>query len=476
MSPDWLRWRRSAIRLVLDFGPKTARLAAGMSTLCHVNARSGTATDSTIGPVARFIAAGIVATTVIAVGAYWVVNRNAVAEAIRNAQEITAIDGRAITAPALTEPVVSGDPQAVAAFDRLIRERVLSSRVVRVKIWSLDGLIVYSDQPALIGQTFPLAGEEQEAIHANRIAAEVSELNRPENRYERGYGRLLEVYLPIHSESGATYLFETYQVYSSIDQDQQRIWSAFFPVLLGGLLLLLAVQVPLAWTLARRLKRAQLEREALLSRSLEVSAAERRRIARDLHDGVVQSLAGAAYSLDAEASGARPDQPELAAAITDIARLLRQSVRDLRTLIVDIAPPDLAGPRLETAISDLLAPLAASGVETNLDVAGLEAVDRETAVAVFRSIQEAVRNTAAHAGATRIDVTVNANADGAALEVRDNGRGFTADDLLARRREGHVGIAMLKTLVEDAGGRLSVSSEPGHGTAIRASFARVRAT
>lgn len=423
---------------------------------------------STAGAVARFVAAGLVAATAISLGAYWVVSRNAVAEAIRNAQEIAAIDGRAVAAPALGQAVVDGDAAAVAAFDVLIRGRVLSSRVVRVKIWSPEGRIVYSDVPALIGQTFSLGAEEQEAIRGNRIAAEVSQLSRPENRFERAYGRLLEVYLPIQSTAGATFLFETYQVYSSIDQDQQRIWAAFFPVIIGGLILLLVVQVPLAWSLARGLNRARQDREELLRRSLEVSATERRRIAQDLHDGVVQALAGAGYSLGAASARAwREGRGEDARVIEETAGVIRQSVRDLRTLIVDIAPPDLAGERLEAAVTDLLAPLAGRGVDTSVKTSGLERVDRRTAAVIYRVAQEAIRNAAAHAAPSHVEVTVDAGGGEASLEVRDDGRGFTADEVIGRRREGHVGIAMLRSLVEDAGGTVSVSSRPGEGTSIR---------
>ncbi len=89
---------------------------------------------STAGAVARFVAAGLVAATAIGLGAYWVVSRNAVAEAIRHAQEIAAIDGRNVVAPALSDQVVGGEPAALTAFDQLVRDRVLSSRVVRVKI------------------------------------------------------------------------------------------------------------------------------------------------------------------------------------------------------------------------------------------------------------------------------------------------------------------------------------------------------
>jgi len=422
--------------------------------------------------VLRFVLAGLVAAVVISAGAYWVVSRNAVAEATRNAQEIAAIDGRSIVAPALTDAAVGGDPLALHSLDVLVHDRVLSARVVRVKIWAATGRIVYSDAAALIGRTYGLGEDELGAMRGNRVVAEVSQLSKPENQYERGYGQLVEVYLPIKSTGGATYLFETYQVYTSIVEDQQRIWSAFFPVLLGGIALLFIVQVPLAVRLATKLDSARREREMLLSRAIEASAAERRRIARDLHDGVVQDLAGAAFSLSAAAQ--RPEvaaNHDLEGILAAGARATRAAVRDLRNLIVEIAPPNLEAGKLESALANLLAPLEADGLKTSLRVSGVASLDRERVELLYRAGQEALRNAAAHAGATTIDVQVGAEAGGVFLEVRDNGRGFTADEVIQRQQEGHVGLALLRGLVEDGGGEMAVTSEAGRGSTIRVKVA-----
>ena len=101
-----------------------------------------------------------------------------------------------------------------------------------------------------------------------------------------------------------------------------------------------------------------------------------------------------------------------------------------------------------------------------LTVTGLERLDREAAALLYRAAQEALRNVVAHAGATQVNVMVSASAGGADLEIRDNGRGFTADEVIERQRAGHVGLAMLRSLVEDAGAELRLSSEPT-GTRVR---------
>lgn len=420
--------------------------------------------------VLRFVLAGLVAAAVISAGAYWVVSRNAVAEATRNAQEIAAIDGRGIVAPALTDPVIAAQEPALHRFDLMVHDRVLSARVVRIKIWTPSGRIVYADLPSLIGRSFALGDDEKTAIRENRVVAEVSDLSKPENQYERVYGKLVEVYLPIKSVSGDTFLFETYQDYTSIAEDQQRIWSAFFPVLMGGILLLFVVQVPLAVRLARDLDAGRREREVLLNRAIDASAGERRRIARDLHDGVVQSLAGVAYSL-----GAAVKRPEVQAD-TNLVLLLEQSagaargaVKDLRSLIVEIAPPDLDASRLEVALADLLSPLEAHGIATSLNVTGVQNLDRERTALLYRAGREAVRNAMAHSGAHRVDVEVGAEDGRVYLKVSDDGVGFTADDVLERQRAGHVGLAMLRGLVDDGGGNLSIASKPGQGSKVTVS-------
>src|SRR5207249_8486946 len=128
-----------------------------------------------------------------------------------------------------------------------------------------------------------------------------------------------------------------------IAQSGRQIWGSFAPVMVGGLLLLFLVQVPLAWSMARGLRQGEEERVRLLQRAIDASEAERRRIARDLHDGVVQSLAGVSYSMAAAADRLEGDGRPSADAVRlrQAAADTRQSMRDLRSLIVEISPPNL---------------------------------------------------------------------------------------------------------------------------------------
>ena len=137
------------------------------------------------------------------------------------------------------------------------------------------------------------------------VVAEVSDLSRPENRFERTYGELLEVYTPIRTPDGTPLLFETYQLASSIAERRRQLATTFAPVLDRTLFALALLEIPLAWALARRVRATQHERERLMQRAIEASDRERRRIAGDLHDGPVQELAGLSMQLSAAAESGR---------------------------------------------------------------------------------------------------------------------------------------------------------------------------
>jgi hypothetical protein len=140
-----------------------------------------------------------------------------------------------------------------------VQRYVLDASLVRVKIWRRDGTIVYSDETRLIGTQYPLDSHHLEAIDSARARAEVSDPARTENRYERSQGKLLDVYLGVRTPEGHRLLFETYFRYGAVSAAGDRIWRRFVPVTLGALLALELVQIPLAWSLARRLRRRQIE-------------------------------------------------------------------------------------------------------------------------------------------------------------------------------------------------------------------------
>ncbi|HXJ64926.1 MAG TPA: ATP-binding protein, partial [Actinomycetota bacterium] len=391
------------------------------------------------------------------------------AEAIRDARTVSATVGRGIVEPALRNGVLSGDPKAIAALDRVVHRRVLDASLVRVKVWDATGRIVYSDEPRLIGSRYPLGADEIAAIRGDGAQADLSDLSAPENRFERRFGKLLEVYLPVHTPNGTPLLFESYLRYREVAASGRKVWLGVVPALLIGLVVLALVQIPLAWRMARNVERGRQDRERLLRRAVEASAAERRRIAGDLHDGVVQDFAGLSMSLSAAADrAASSGDADAADALRSGADRTRHGMRQLRTLLVELYPPNLHTAGLEPALSDLLAPLAAKGMRTTLDVEPDLQVDPTTEAVVFRTAQEALRNVQNHAAADGVEVRLLGGADGTlVLTVEDNGRGFTPDEADRSGERGHMGLALLAALAEEAGGVLDVDSAPGEGTTVR---------
>jgi signal transduction histidine kinase len=413
-------------------------------------------------PVAQFALAGIAVLAAFGLAAVLVLRSLAGDEALRDARQFAELAGQGIVEPTVAPSLLLGDPAAIDAVDRAVIERVLGERVVRVKLWDASGRVVYSDEPRLIGSRFPLDAEKREVLRTGTTRAELSDLSGPENRFEQGQGDLYEVYLPIRAPDGTPLLFETYQRQRAVAATGRRIWLPFAALLVGSLLLLWLVQVPLAWRLGTRLQRSQEEREALLVRAVEASADERRRIAADLHDGPVQDLAGISYSLSAAAE--TDVSPETRRTLHDAAAGTRDAMRRLRTLLVEIHPPNLRASGLEAALADLLAPLRTEGLATELSVEGDVALGDADEQLVYRAAAEALRNVERHARATRVTVALGATARAVRLEVDDDGVGFTTEEREHRRDDGHVGLSLLEELAAHAGAVVEVQSTPGAGT------------
>jgi signal transduction histidine kinase len=415
-------------------------------------------------PVAQFALAALAVLAVFGLLSVVALRELAHSEALRDARQFAALAGQGIVEPTIGSALLQGDRAAIDAVDRVVQERVLGERVVRVKLWRRDGRIVYSDEPRLIGSRFPLDESKREVLRTGRTQVELSDLAGPENRSELGEGDLYEVYLPVRTPDGTPLLFETYQRRSAVAATGRRIWLPFAALLLASLALLWLVQIPLAARLDRRLRKTQADREALLRRAVEASADERRRIAADLHDGVVQDLAGISYSLSAAAHD--EPSPTTRGTLATAAAGTRDAMRRLRSLLVEIHPPNLRASGLETALADAAASLRARGVDVAVEIEPDLELGEEDERLLYRVALEALRNVERHAHATRVSVDLRSTPNRVELEVVDDGAGFTSEERRRRADEGHVGLSRLEELAAGSGGHLAVRSEPGDGTTV----------
>jgi signal transduction histidine kinase len=207
----------------------------------------------------------------------------------------------------------------------------------------------------------------------------------------------------------------------------------------------------------------------LYERSRELSVlSERNRLALELHDVVSQKLFS--LVLTAEAAGTLLDRDADAAReqVGRLQLLAREALDELRSLVLELRPPDLGRDGLSGALRkhvELLRRLHAADIALDgEDAAGTgdEAGDHE----VLRIAQEALHNAVRHAGAAHIAVRLRGDGEGPLLvEVRDDGRGFDPGDPELRSRR--LGLTSMDERARRLGGALAVVSAPGEGTAVR---------
>jgi two-component system NarL family sensor kinase len=420
------------------------------------------------GVVAWVAVVSVLVIVAVAVAALIAARGLAEAESVRDAADRADRIADAIVEPALTDALVDGDEEARRAMDEEVRDHVLSSSIVRVKIWDDTGRVVWSDEPALIDRRFELDEDDLEALAGGPagVEAEVSDLTAPENEYERDRGKLLEAYRAVETPGGQTLLFEVYFRYDEVLQRSGQLFAGFAGITIGSIVLVVLLLLPVLRQLLRALDRARVQREALLERALDASADERRRIAGALHDGVVQDLVGASLAVSAESGSARARGDDTTADGLDrVAGALRGSVGGLRSLLVDIYPPNLARAGIGPALDDLAAGVRSRGVAVVLEADAASALDDEGQRLVFRVVQECLANVVAHARASVVSVTAGRPADGGdvVVTVSDDGAGFDPE-LLTSPEPDHFGLRVLADVAGAGGAGLDLQTAPGHGT------------
>lgn len=208
--------------------------------------------------------------------------------------------------------------------------------------------------------------------------------------------------------------------------------------------------------------------EHYLSEQLRASALtqERVRLARDLHDGVLQSLSGAAVHIHLLAQMIGKDPAAALTMATDVEQVLLSDQRDLRSLIARLrsAAATTDEPRLAARVHRLAQRIESEwGIKTEVEVSPIsEIVSPGMSDEVFQLLKEAITNAAMHSSATRVRGEVTVHGDRVYVLVEDNGRGFAFSGRydLARLREIKRGPVTLKERVASLDGELIIESTP----------------
>jgi two-component system sensor histidine kinase UhpB len=210
----------------------------------------------------------------------------------------------------------------------------------------------------------------------------------------------------------------------------------------------------------RMLRRLEAERRRAGSAALRAQEEERARVARDLHDEVNQSLTGLLLRLEALREAA---PKELETELADTKALANQAMSELLSLARQLRPTALDDLGLAAAIGGQVDQIRRSGIEAELrqdgDVTGL---GDDVQLVFYRVAQEALSNAGRHSGAGRIEVSLRREAEGAELEVADDGRGFAFEEA-----ERGLGIAGMRERALLIGADLTIESRPGQGTTVR---------
>ena len=426
--------------------------------------------------VALTIAAAIGVAAAVALGGSLIARRTAESEAVHNVAQLTDVLATSVVQPALTDGMPR-DPAATArVLDPIVRGRVIDRSLVRVKLWNATGTVLYSDDRRLIGRQFPLDADARQALATPRTQAEISDLQRPENRLDRNQGKLLEVYRPVWTPDGTPLLFETYFKYDTVAARSSELWRGFAGIMLTSIAALLLLLTPLVWALINRTRRARAEREQATAWALDASNEERRHIAATLHDGVVQQLAATSFAIAGEAQrAASSGDRELNERLSALAGTTRDAIAGLRSLLVDIYPPSLHTSTLSSALTDLsrASTGSAARVTVEVDDSLADRLPHEAREAAFRVTQEALRNAVRHSGAGTVVVRLTANDAGEpVLTVDDDGRGFDAAAAVTGERTDHFGLHLMADAAAASGARLDVASAPGGGTHLRMTWPR----
>jgi signal transduction histidine kinase len=409
----------------------------------------------------RFIIGSVVALAVLVVLIYFAGQRVARQQAVNEAEDRSRRLSQSLGA-LVTDGVRRREPHAVAPLDGVLESRFAEGYLWRAKIWDQDGTILWSDEVELVGQRFPLSREVDSLLGTTDVHVELVDLEDPENASERSASEMLEVYAGAFDANGEPVLVELYVSTKHMRSYEEAILAAFIPLGIVGLLLFQAAVLPLAVGLGRRVKRSEGLRARSTAHALQASELERKRIAEELHDGVVQDLAAVGFSLPGirRSLVEEGDAEQAAQTLEQLQGIVRRDISALRSMMIDVYPPDLDATSLCDAIADLVAAGRVGGLDVRLDVVSEPDIPADHARLLYRVAREGLHNVAKHAEASHATVTLEARAGTAAVTVCDDGLGLRGRS----PRRDSLGLRLLTESLKDAGGTLALR-DGGEGVA-----------
>lgn len=265
--------------------------------------------------------------------------------------------------------------------------------------------------------------------------------------------------------------YETAKKEQQIQQQQfaltkKNYWIAGISavLLLGGLL-------AYSFYRSNRLKQSRKLQEAIMQQQ-ELSAKaviaaeenERQRIARDLHDGIGQTMSAAKMNLSGLESRLHFSTDADKEAFDRIVGLVDESCKEVRSVSHTMMPNVLLKSGLGTAMKDFIEKIDSHALKVNLYTEGLqERLDANIETVLYRVIQECVNNVIKHSGANTLDISLIRDKDGIAATIEDNGCGFDSRQL---SEAAGIGLKNIAARVQYLHGTVDFDSQPGKGTLV----------
>lgn len=441
----------------------------------------------------RFMLASLV---VFVVGTFgvgtWVANRIE-SGVIHRTSATTALYVDSAVAPTLQDMPTSDaitDEQR-RQLDWLLTRTALSEEIAVFKLWGHGGRVLYSTEPSIVGNTYPVTPRLR-AAWQGEVSAQITSLDDAEHEVERQHeSRLLEIYTPVRRRGTDEVIAvaEFYQQTDGLDQElttaRRRSW-----LIIGGATLVMYVLLAgfvqrASATIVRqqrelsgqvhqltnlleqnthlhdRVRRAAARTAALNERFL-------RRFSAELHDGPAQELSLALLKLDnvIVQCAALPGSDACASQLTAIQDSVQRALKEVRTTSAGLLLPQLGHLSLPDTIRHVVrAHERRTGTTVALVLGELPGDAPLVAkIALYRLIQEALTNAARHADAIGQRVAAATDDTMLTIHVSDRGTGFDATRVLAS--DEHLGLVGMRERVESLGGSLVIDSARGRGTTV----------
>ena len=421
-----------------------------------------------------------------------VINRTAATTALfvdsfiaPNLQELA--DGNALTR------------EHAANLARLVQEPQMGQKIVAFRVWDVNGRVMYSNEPASIGQVFPIEEGLAQALNGE-VVTQISDLQKAENLLEKAQqSRLLETYSPVRL-GGTNRIIAVAEFYQKVDPLQQEINAAQQRSWLVVGLAMLLMYILLAGFVRRASDTIEGQRAALgrqvdqLTELLGQNESLRERIRRaaggfttlnerflrrfsaELHDGPLQDLGLALLRMDhveaafSAARNSRAERETTAEDLNVIEASLRRAMDEIRSLSAGLGVPQLNELSLpETVARAVHVHEQRTHSEVALSSSDLpEQASLPVKITVYRLIQEALHNAYRHAQGLGQQVQVSCRDGMVTVQVSDQGPGFIKVE--SSEWDQHLGLVGMRERVESLGGSFRLESAPGQGTRVIANL------